>query len=288
MKKILLSSVLLLLLSCSEDVLPTSPPIPEPSIEPTNGIEVEDLEFEISYPSYWNIQEQRMVNLEVFSNRENFQVLFSWRNPMGVEMSRSSFLTHSEVRGLSHVMAYVTLIEEDGTSSVRQTEIIQVIDDSPKELHVMLTFVENRLFAIAVPYQSWNENRVMGDDFWMMGYAIEPPVNQYGYYDEYDSPEWEMTRMAEFFRGMDEDLEYEGGMSMDEMFRAEKERLREESKVNRVNVLHYEWYFNDDRVPVDHYSVDLPTNFQGQVRLVVYGEGWEMFETVRVINRNET
>jgi hypothetical protein len=272
-KNLLLLTLAVLFNSCSDDVISTPPP---PTQQTT---EVENLKFDISYPSSWNMEEESLLNIEVFTNRKNPQMLFSWRRPNGEEVSRSSFITREQAMGLSRVMAYVTLIDVDGMSFVRKTSEIEVIDEAPKKLRVTVTRIGNQFFAVAVPLRMWEENNIMGNDFWMMGYAIEPIINKYGYYEEYDSPEWEMEFMASIFRDVDEDS-YDNIMSTEEILFEEKERMKKELRANRSNVLHYEWYIDDTRIPADHYLVDVPADFQGQIRLVVYGQNWELLETI--------
>lgn len=281
MKKIATVSVgLVLMLGCASEPVSSEPRPPVPSIISESE---DSLSIHLSYPESWNLNDDESIRIEVSTNVIPAEILFSWRSPMGNEISRDSFLFARNVRDFEFVYAYVTGVTKSGEFVVRRTEPITLTYEGPRKMRVLVSRTGNQLIAIAVPWTG-ADVEFDGDPFLYMFGGIEPSMRDVGM----DDVEWEMSFM---YRFDNDEMEFdEQGnpifMSSEDWEAREQERMdqmqreREERKASQVNELHYEWYLDGVRFPLDHYEIRIPSEFNGEIRLVVYGENWELYETV--------
>lgn len=273
----------ILLFGCATDPVSIEP---RPPVPPVLAEPEEPLAIHLSYPESWNLNDEPTLGIDVNANVVPSELLFSWRSPMGNEISRDSFLFARNVREFEFVYAYVTAVSKDGEFVVRRTNAIPLSYEGPRQMSVLLSRNGDRMTAVAVPLGSAIDENFDGDALLYSFVAIEPWMRDMM---RYDDVEWEMGYMSRF---MYDEMEFDDegnpiSMSSDDWEAREREmmeqmeREREERLASRVNELHYEWYLDGERFPFDHYEVDLPAGFRGEIRLVVYGENWELVEVVQ-------
>lgn len=278
----------ILLFGCSGEPVSEEPNPQVPSVPSVVPEPEEPLAIDLSYPESWNLNDEPTLGIDVNANVVLSELLFSWRSPMGNEISRDSFLFARNVREFEFVYAYVTAVSKDGEFVVQRTDVIPISYEGPRQMSVLLSRNGDRMTAVAVPLGSAIDENFEGDAllYFYSFLTIEPSMRDMM---RYDDVEWEMGYMSRF---MYDEMEFDDegnpiSMSSEDWEARERERReqmereREERLASRVNELHYEWYLDGERFPFDHYEVDLPAGFRGEIRLVVYGENWELVEVVQ-------